>query len=333
MDSKTMKIKSWLTICLLIVLGNSLGAMHFLKADSNAPAAKKPTLMILPSDNWCEQRYFMTEFDNQGTKQKVPNYKQAFQEDTEIGQVISKIGSLMIDRGFPLKDAEQELKAIEARTAEDNMTTSSNSGSSIAESPLDKLKNKAKADIIIQIWWKVTKTDNGKVVSFVLEAFDAYTSKRIASSTGNGAPNNTDIVPVLLQNAILANIDPFASQIQQHFTDMFSNGREVILTVKKWNSWDKNLETEIDGKEISEHINDWMQANTVKSRFNMSDATENIIRFEQVRIPLFDNMNKPIDARQFAKKLQKHLKAEPYNFEVKLMTRGLGEAILVLGEK
>ena len=53
--------------------------------------AKKPTLMILPSDNWCEQRYFMTEFDNQGTKQKVPNYKQAFQEDTEIGQVISNI--------------------------------------------------------------------------------------------------------------------------------------------------------------------------------------------------------------------------------------------------
>ena len=83
--------------------------------------AKKPTLMILPSDNWCQQRYFMTEFDNQGTKQKVPNYKQSFQEDTEIGQVISKLGSLMIDRGFPLKDAEQELKAIEARSAEDNM--------------------------------------------------------------------------------------------------------------------------------------------------------------------------------------------------------------------
>ena len=103
--------------------------------------AKKPTLMILPSDNWCEQRYFMTEFDNQGTKQKVPNYKQAFQEDTELGQVISKIGSLMIDRGFPLKDVEQELKAIEARNAEDNMTTSTASGSSISESPLDKLKN------------------------------------------------------------------------------------------------------------------------------------------------------------------------------------------------
>lgn len=295
--------------------------------------AKKPTLMILPSDNWCEQRYFMSEFDNQGTKQKVPNYKQAFQEDSELGQVISKIGSLMIDRGFPLKDAEQELKAIEARNAEDNMTTSTASGSSISESPLDKLKNKAKSDIIIQIWWKVTKTDNGKVISFVLEAFDAYTSKRIASSTGNGTPNNTDIVPVLLQNAILANIDPFAAQLQSHFDDMFNNGREILLTVKKWNSWNKNLETEIEGKEITDYVNEWLQKNTVKGKFSMADATENIIRCDQVRIPLYDANNNAIDARQFAKGLQKYLKAAPFNFEVKLMTRGLGEAILILGEK
>jgi hypothetical protein len=295
--------------------------------------AKKPTLMILPSDNWCEQRYFMTEFDNQGTKQKVPNYKQAFQEDTEIGQVISKVGSLMIDRGFPLKDAEQELKAIEQRAAEDNMTTSTASGAGLSESPLDKLKNRAKADIVIQIWWKVSKTEQGKVISFILEAFDAYTSKRIAASTGNGTPNNTDIVPVLLQNAILANIDAFAAQLQAHFDVMFANGREVRLTIKKWNSWDKDLETEIDGEEITDHITKWMDANTFQGRFNKTDASESIIRFEQVRIPLHDDKNKALDARDFGKKLQKILKAAPYNFEVKLMTRGLGEAILVLGEK
>lgn len=295
--------------------------------------AKKPTLMILPSDNWCEQRYFMTEFDNQGTKQKVPNYKQAFQEDTEIGQVISKIGSLMIDRGFPLKDAEQELKAIEARTAEDNMTASSSSGSGISESPLDKLKNKAKADIIIQIWWKVSKTDDGKVVSFVLEAFDAYTSKRIAASSGNGSPNDKEIVPVLLQNAILSNIDPFVSQLQAHFDDMFNNGREINLTLKKWSSWDKDFETEVDDKEIIDYVNEWLQKNTVKGRFNVSDASENKIRCEQVRIPLYDSNNNAVDARQFAKGLQKYFKGAPFNYEVKLMTRGLGEAILVFGEK
>lgn len=45
--------------------------------------AKKPTIMILPSDNWCNQRYFMTSFSNQGSTVKVPNYQQAFMEDTE----------------------------------------------------------------------------------------------------------------------------------------------------------------------------------------------------------------------------------------------------------
>lgn len=294
---------------------------------------QKPTLIILPSDNWCEQRYFMTEFNNQGTKQKLPNYKQAFQEDTEIGQVISKIGALMIKRGFPVKDVEQELKAIEERTGEDNMTASNSSGSSIAESPLDKLKNKSKADIIIQIWWKVNKTDQGKSVSFTLEALDAYTSKRIASSTGTGEVNNKDIVPVLLERAILDNINPFTVQLQSHFYDISKNGREILITVKRWNSWVNNLETEINGQEITDYINKWMKENTVNKKFNMSDASENFIRFDQVRIPLYNANNDPIDARQFAKGLQKYLKAAPFNFEVKLMTRGLGEAILVLGEK
>jgi hypothetical protein len=294
--------------------------------------AKKPTLMILPSDNWCTQRYFMTEFDNQGTKQSVPNYKQAFQEDTELGQVISKIGALMIDKGFPLKDAEQELKAIETRNAEDNMTTSKTSGSSISESPLDILKKRAKADIIIQIWWKVNKVDDQKSVSFILEAFDAYTSKRIASSTGNGTPSN-EIIPVQLEKAILANIDPFAGQLQSHFEDMFTNGREIMLTIKIWDSWENDLETEFDGEELTDIVDDWMAKNTVSGRYNMTDATENIIRFEQVRIPIYDDRDRAIDARGFAKELRKFLIVEPYLIESKLMTRGLGEAIIVLGEK
>ena len=295
--------------------------------------AKKPTLMILPSDNWCVQRYFITEFDNQGLKQKVPNYKQAFQEDTEIGQVISKIGSLMIDRGFPLKDAEQEIKNIEARSAEDNMTSSTTSSAGLAETPLDKLKNKAKADIILQIWWKVTKSENGRVISFILEALDAYTSKRVASSSGNSLPNQTEILPVLLQQAIVSNIDPFVSQLQAHFDDMQQNGREIKLTVRRWNSWTNNLETEINGNEIRNHIYDWIQKNSVKGRFNEANSSEDKIDYDQLRIPLYDDRNRSIDARQYAINLQKYLKSPPFNFEVKLMTRGLGEAILVLGEK
>jgi hypothetical protein len=291
--------------------------------------AKKPTLMVLPSDNWCEQRYFMTEFDNQGTKQKVPNYKQAFQEDTELGQVITKLNSLLIRKAFNPKVAEQELKSIEAKTAEDNMTKSVASGAQIFESQLDKLRKRVKMDIIIQLWWKVNKD---KSVSFTLEAFDAYSNKSIAAQTFNALPSD-DIMPVKLEKAITNSFDPFLGDLQNHFNDMLTNGREILITLKRWDNWDKNFETEINGEELTDYINKWMNENTISKRFNRTEATENLIIFEQVRIPIYDKNNNPMDAREFAKGLQKYLKGNPFNYEVKLMQRGLGEAILVLGEK
>ena len=294
--------------------------------------AKKPTIMILPSDNWCMQRYFMTEFDNQGTKQNVPDYKAAFQEDTELGQVISKIGGLMADQGFPLKDAEQELKILEQRAAEDNMTMSSSSAASLNESPLDMLKKRAKADIILQLWWKVNKEGDKKSVSFTLDALDSYTGKRIASATGNGEPSN-EIVAELLMKAVQANMSEFVGRLESYFSDLLTNGREVTIFIKTWDSWGYDLEEEFDGEFLQDIIDNWMYDNTVSGRYSLSDATETFMRFEQVRIPLYDERGRAIDSRKFTNELRKYLLKEPFLIESKLMTRGLGEAILVLGEK
>ena len=35
---------------------------------SFAQTAKKPTIMVLPSDHWCTARYFTHTLDNQGKK-------------------------------------------------------------------------------------------------------------------------------------------------------------------------------------------------------------------------------------------------------------------------
>ena len=294
--------------------------------------AKKPTLMVLPSDQWCDVRMFITEFDNQGTRLKVPDYKKAFQEDNELSQVIAKIGSYMVLQGFPLKDAEQELKAIDQRNAEDNMTSGSTTGASLAETPLDMLKKRSKADIIIQIWWKVNKEAAGKSVSFTIQAFDAYTSKQIASTTGTG-PASNEIVPVLLMQAVQGNIEAFMNQLQLHFDDMAQNGREITVRIKRWEDWTGSLESEYDGKALDEIIENWMTANTVKGRFNTVDVTENMMIMDQVRIPLFDESGKAIDARHFTRELQRYLKSPPLGIDCKLMSRGLGEAIIVLGAK
>jgi hypothetical protein len=55
--------------------------------------------------------------------------------------------------------------------------------------------------------------------------------------------------------------------------------------------------------------------------------------FEQVRIPLYDANGNAIDARGFARGLQKFLAAAPYSIVNKLTAKGLGQAVIVLGEK
>ncbi len=40
---------------------------------------KKPTLMVVPADNWCVNNQYMDEFDDQGNTLFVPNYKKALQ--------------------------------------------------------------------------------------------------------------------------------------------------------------------------------------------------------------------------------------------------------------
>lgn len=315
--------------CKIIVLTICFALMNIVAFAQE----KKPTLMILPSDNWCNQRFFMTSYDNQGMKVKVPDYQKAFIEDSELGQVISKLGELMIKYGYSLKDAEQEIKNVYARSSEDNVTMSSTTGASIAENPLDMIKRRAKMDIIIQIDWKINREEGGKSSSFTLEAFDSYTSKRIATTTGVGKTSSAS-VPSLLESAVKSRIKEFDKQMMSYYNDLNKNGREILLTVKCWDNWDNNLESEFgeDYDELLDCIQKWLRKNTINASFNLSDATENFAQFEQVRIPLYNSEGEALDARGFATMLRKYL-IKNLGITSKVMTRGLGEAIIVLGEK
>lgn len=296
--------------------------------------AKKPTIMVVPSDNWCIQNGYIMEFDNQGTKMKIPNYKQALQESTDAKLVISAINGMMTERGFPLKDLEQTLKIIEQNAAEDNMTTSKD-GYGITESPLDALKKTAKADIIMELTWKINTTGPKKSVTFILRGLDAYTGKQVASAQGTGAPSFSAETPVLLQEAVTAHIDNFNAQLQSHFDDMFANGREITVRIKIWDGFDGDLESEYgdDDEELGVIIEDWLADNTVKGRFSTTDMTESMALFEQVRIDMYNAKGRAQDARRFGRGLSKMLKSEPYLIINKVMTKGLGEVTIILGGK
>ena len=297
--------------------------------------AKKPTIMIVPSDNWCNTNGYMQVFDNEGKVTKVPDYKRALQENSDLLLVISKINELMADRGFPLKNLESSLKTLEADAAEDAMLMSKEGGE-LNESPIDKLKKVAKADIWMQMTWTVNTTGPKKSITFNLQGLDAFTDKQIAGASGTGASSFTAELPILLEEAVLSHLDNFNVQLQNHFDDMFANGREVVLRIMTWDTWDYDLETdEFGDDEMGFLIEDWVADNTVKNRFSTTTATENMMLFEQVRIPLYYERNgqqRAMDTRRWANGLKTYLK-DNFEIESKLMMKGLGQAQLVLGGK
>lgn len=293
--------------------------------------AKKPTIMVVPSDVWCTKNGYMLDYDNQGTVDRIPDYKRALQENSDLLMVVSKIGGLMADRGFTLKTLEGALKTIQGESAEDAMLTSKGGGE-VNESPIDKLKKTAKSDIIMQMTWTINQTGPKKSVTFILNGIDSYTGKQVASASGTGLPSFSAELPVLLEEAVLSQLDNFNSQLQTHFEDLLTNGREVSLRIKTFSSFDGDLEKEYNGEELGSIIEKWLAQNTVQGRFSTTDATESMMFFEQVRIPLYNSKNTPIDTRGWAKDLQQMLK-EKYAITAKLMTKGLGQASLVIGDK
>lgn len=110
---------------------------------------------------------------------------------------------------------------------------------------MDIIKRRTKMDILIQIWWNVNREAAGNTISFTIEAFDSYTSKRIATSTGTGKATG-DPVHILLEKSVKSHLKAFDKQMMAFYKDLQNNGREVILTIKRWESWGNTLEYEVD---------------------------------------------------------------------------------------
>lgn len=302
-----------------------------LIATSAFSQAKKPTIMVVPSDDWCDQKEFNLKFANQGVEEVLPDYSRALRENSDLNGVIQKIGQLMRDRGFPLVDLGSQLAKIAKDNSRANM-------SGVSESPIDVLNKTAKADILLKVFWKEYKQGPKKSVEFRIQGIDAYSSKQVAGASGTGEYSSTQQLSILLEEAVLSYLDNFNSQLTQHFEELFTKGREGALVVLVSETASINLEDRysINGKEatLKDIINRfWMPRNTVQKSFSLDENSENVLKFSQVRIPLFgdDGFGEEMayDFETWGGNLKDFLKNE-FGIETKIQTKGLGEVELII---
>lgn len=294
--------------------------------------AKKPSLMVVPSDMWCNTHGFVVVEDSMGEQIPVPDYRKALMSDPYLISVISKINGLMSDRGFPLKNLESEIKSLNTSSAEEAAITAKD-GSGVMTNTLAQLRQRSRADIILQLSWTINETGPKRSVTYTLQGLDSYTNKEVATATGTGEPSFTAEIPVLLEEAVNAHMDEFCERLQNHFEDLLTNGREVSMNIKVFdnpNGYD--LESEFGGKELREIIDNWVYDNTVSHRFSLVDETEVNMKYAEVRIPIYDERGRAMAASNFGRSLQKYLK-ENYTITAKVDNAGLGLVNIYLFNK
>lgn len=301
-------------------------------AIASAQKATKPRVMVRPAETWCADNGLMMKNNDQGSVMLTPDYEKALQTNGDLTLVISKIESLMTDRGFRISNFLQAIRGVRAQAARNSGITSKSTGSNIAVSFMDEINNQAKADIYFDVYWKVTKTGPKNTVSYTLSAYDTYTYNSIASVSGTGNPSFTAEVPILVEEAVLNNMDTFLDQLQGYFDDCLENGRGISLEINCFDDGSGvDMESEYGGKELREIIEDWVSDNTVNRAYNLVDDTESSMVFQDVKIALYDVRERPQNAGVFGRGLRKHL--ESLGIKTKQGSSTLGRCQIIIGEK
>lgn len=289
--------------------------------------AVQPSLMLFPSRAWCHDNGFEKVVTKANGKEvRVQEYDKAFIDNKELSPTIHTIARMMQERGFQLVDLEAQLQSQALEEALDNA-----GDEDMAQSAYDKLIESAGPDIAMHVNYYTEQVGPRVTLFYDLTAFDAYTNKQVAS-TGliqygpvMGAPLTS-----LIQSALLSSIDAFNAQLMQHFQEMREKGREISVRINTINAWEDGLETEVNGRELTEIVEEWMTNNCVAGRNHQKSVSETSMYYDSARIPLYNENGKAVQAKQWLNGLRKYLKT--LGVPCKVKTRGLGQAQLIIGE-
>lgn len=298
----------------------------------NQPKAMKPIIMVVPEKAWCINQGFVKADDS-----KSPDYEKALLNN-DVLNVITKMGGIMQERGYPLKNLQSALDELKNESAMDLALTSKADGE-IVEDELDQLTRVAQADILVNVAFTRTTYGPRNMVEFRVTSIDAATSKQIGGETGRSSASGAPI-SALLEESVLGFMDNFTGSIQRHFDDLVTNGREGSVIFKIASDCPLNFESEVslngDTGELNEAIDYWLNEHTVNGSFTQNGKTRNRLSYEQVRFPLFGKgkfggKQKAINMDGFIKPITQFL--SQFGISVSTTPIGIGKTYVVLGGK
>jgi hypothetical protein len=301
-----------------------------------------PIIMVFPSDIWMDANGYMNKLDNQGVTVYAPDYKAALL-NPELGTAIRTLENLLGERGYSPVKLSEEIKKLAEDDAIANSVEGGQGGGS-ESSILEDILAVARPDIRWDVTY--TKQTNGiqNWLDYGIEAIDAYTGKNFALADDSGPKSMSASTSELLRQAVADKMDDFLSEHQDHFNEIIEKGREISLDIRRFDSFDYYFNDDVEFKgremELQSLIRSYLGSIARDKAFNFN-ATENKITVKQLRIDVSEEVEdlfgdgmttEPLDASKFAGKLSRFIKKQ-FGFPSKVVSKGVGGAIIYVGEK
>ncbi len=304
-----------------------LGTFTLIQAIGQATL---PSIMVRPGRQWCATNGYMTTQDNQGQTTEVCDYIKAM-NDPKMLQSIVEIEALLKDEGFKVPSMQALTERINETAAED-MFDDDEEGNIAEKSPLDLLRERAVADIYLDLNWTIEKLGPKKQLSYTLMGKDAYTGDDVCSVTGLGDPSMAASEATMLREAVIGKIPEMKERLQNYLTSILNNGRAVSIEIRVSTNSNMHLQSPVEGGTLGRIIQKWIQKNAVQHRASAERSSRTSAKYS-ANIPLYDMDELPMSAEDFTWQLSDYLASSPYNIQTRVSNRGLGNAVLYIQGK
>ena len=307
---------------LLETLNNDME--NYLSSDVNAIEQALPQIMIIPSDQTLDAFYCLDKKTIDGKTYYIRNYKEYLTKDTRAKSIFSFIQSKFIERGYMLDDLERSLNNFDTQEALDM-------ASNLETDARTALLTTIKPDIILELDYKSPPARGSykeKELTYTLTAFDAYTSKSVATVSGNKI-KSADVIDQM-KIEMTRQLPTLMGEMQNYFSDLLTKGRQVSITINVAEGSNQNLQdSSIEGDTYADQIIDFIKVNCVKGAYKMQINTKNKLVISNARIKLLNDDGTQYSVYDYARDLQKYLKSK-LGLLSDNNSQGLGNIVLTI---
>lgn len=277
-----MNIKNTLIIFSLIFIST-------LKAQETEKVNQiQPSLMVVPFTKGGE------------------NALELYENDFKWQAIISRINNAFQERGFRPKDLQETINQVKRSKA---ISSLKDAKFNIEE----ELYMQARPDIIVRAFINIHSDDGGSTNSVQIALKAIETSSRMALydlPTAVSPAFKTSDYGYLADRILTEEnrIEKFVDGINEAFGQTIEMGKAISVEILVTEESQCKLDDEVDGGDfISEQITDWVKDNAYKNQYRIKQDSENLLSFDEVRIPLRNDNGTNYTVNDFARSISRAL--------------------------